>query len=73
MREGRRRPSLGTTNTGGTAMNIAAMREGRRRPSLAFTLRMSDARNCRRNEGGAPAPLVANDIPEMVSYIRWPQ
>ena len=58
MREGRRRPSLLTTAEHAHRAADAAMREGRRRPSLERVRGGVLAARRRRNEGGAPAPLV---------------
>ena len=59
MREGRRRPSLGWETLAEAVERLAAMREGRRRPSL-YTIPSGTLTGVKcRNEGGAPAPLVA--------------
>ena len=58
MREGRRRPSLFSEHQGIRCPPHAAMREGRRRPSLDATAPRPPEAPRRRNEGGAPAPLV---------------
>ena len=59
MREGRRRPSLDFQPAAMLAHQSAAMREGRRRPSLGDPQGAVPDCPLRRNEGGAPAPLVA--------------
>ena len=59
MREGPRRPSLLSGLVGSGEALGAAMREGRRRPSLQEDWRLLPGLEDGRNEGGAPAPLVA--------------
>ena len=60
MREGRRRPSLYAWARGISDPDNAAMREGRRRPSLDMWHGYLKLLIERRNEGGAPAPLVVH-------------
>ena len=64
MREGRRRPSLERPLRNNELVGIAAMREGRRRPSLEPQRPDNRGIQGGRNEGGAPAPLVAGGYPD---------
>ena len=64
MREGRRRPSLFRIRSRNRASQGTAMREGRRRPSLGIPAAGRLSTSYHRNEGGAPAPLVADGFPD---------
>ncbi len=59
MREGRQRPSLKEAARLPVFAVVTAMREGRQRPSLARLRTYGRCDRAHRNEGGAPAPLVA--------------
>ena len=73
MREGRRRPSLLEEYLGRDFRPNAAMREGRRRPSLDYKRMKAEVRKASRNEGGAPAPLVAANGVEYTYRVTLPQ
>ena len=53
--------------------DAAAMREGRRRPSLVTLRGWLTGSGTRRNEGGAPAPLVVPPIDTDVFCQEKPQ